>query len=428
MEKVEHLVVGAGISGLAYANAVLGRGRCLVVEREGEAGGYCRTIEKAGFTWDYSGHFFHFQRPEIDAWMRQRMPTGSVRTIAKRTRVRPAPDDAARETGFPFQTRTHELPKPEFLACLAGLHAAARPHDGEVHSFKGMLERRYGAAICEKFLVPYNEKLYATDLDRLDVDAMGRFFPHPRGASALDDALAALASGAVDASYNATFTYPAGGAAEYVRALLRDLPEDALALGESVVHIDVDRNIARTSKREIAFERLVSSAPLPSLLAACGIPHDASAFTANQVLVFNLGFDSKGRDDAHWIYFADPALAFYRVGFYDNILGGERMSLYVELGMPAGASIDVEHSLARVLADLERAHIVTRDQKLVAWHHVLMKPAYVHVTRRSIAETARCRALLAGFGVHAVGRYGGWTYCSIEDDIVEARELAAALL
>jgi hypothetical protein len=30
-------------------------------------------------------------------------------------------------------------------------------------------------------------------------------------------------------------------------------------------------------------------------------------------------------------------------------------------------------------------------------------------------------------GVHPVGRYGGWTYCSIEDNIVEAKALLAEL-
>ena len=30
---------------------------------------------------------------------------------------------------------------------------------------------------------------------------------------------------------------------------------------------------------------------------------------------------------------------------------------------------------------------------------------------------------LRAAGVHAIGRYGGWTYCSIEDNIVEARAL-----
>ena len=37
---------------------------------------------------------------------------------------------------------------------------------------------RFGRGIARHFFVPYNEKLYATNLDTLDVDAMGRFFPH----------------------------------------------------------------------------------------------------------------------------------------------------------------------------------------------------------------------------------------------------------
>ena len=39
-------------------------------------------------------------------------------------------------------------------------------------------EKEDGVGICDRFLVPYNEKLYACDLDQLDPDAMGRFFPH----------------------------------------------------------------------------------------------------------------------------------------------------------------------------------------------------------------------------------------------------------
>jgi protoporphyrinogen oxidase len=420
IEHVEHLVVGAGISGLAFANEV--PNRVLVVERADEPGGYCRTIQRDGFTWDYSGHFFHFQRPDIDAWMRARMPKDAVRTIVKRTRVRPAPDSPAREVDFPFQTNIHQLPRDEMVRCLADLRSTPQR---ELTSFKQMLTHRYGKAICEMFLVPYNEKLYATDLDRLDVDAMGRFFPHPRK-SALDDALDAMAGAHVGTSYNATFTYPVGGAQEYVRALLRDVPPHALALSESVERIDLDKRIAHTNKRAIRFERLITSAPLPSVLKTCGVLHDERAFTSNQVLVFNLGFDAKGRDDVHWMYFADPALSFYRVGWYDNILGTDRMSLYVEIGMPVDAPLNVDGARALVMNDLKRAGVVAK-QKLVAHQHVLMRPAYVHVTKRSIAETARARELLAGHGVHPIGRYGGWTYCSIEDDIVEARALARAL-
>ena len=38
----------------------------------------------------------------------------------------------------------------------------------------------------------------------------------------------------------------------------------------------------------------------------------------------------------------------------------------------------------------------------------------------------RLKRGLATRGVHSIGRYGSWTYCSIEDNIVEARALAEA--
>jgi hypothetical protein len=56
-----------------------------------------------------------------------------------------------------------------------------------------------------------------------------------------------------------------------------------------------------------------------------------------------------------------------------------------------------------------------------------MDPAYVHITRASLAEQARLSTVPRQSGVHSLGRYGGWTYCSIEDNIVEARRLAATL-
>jgi protoporphyrinogen oxidase len=184
--------------------------------------------------------------------------------------------------------------------------------------------------------------------------------------------------------------------------------------------------VARTARREIGYERLVSSAPLPALARMTGIEHDRAAFSSNKVLIFNLGFDRKGQAGVHWVYYPDRARSFYRIGHYDNIFESDRMSLYVEIGLPSHATVDVEATLPRVLDDL-RAVGVVDDHRLLSWHSVVMDPAYVHITRRSLAETARLRRILQANGVYSIGRYGGWTYCSIEDNIVEARALMADL-
>jgi protoporphyrinogen oxidase len=432
VESVQTLIVGAGVTGLATAAALgggggeSGGGDYLVLEADREIGGYCKTVRRDGFVWDYSGHFFHFKHPEIEAWLRARMPGQRIRVVEKRSFIA----YQGRQIDFPFQKNIHQLPQDEFIDCLHDLYFArapaarpggAGPDDAAAgeESFKAMLYGRFGRAIAEKFLIPYNEKLYACDLATLDRDAMGRFFPH----ADLTEVIRNMKQ-ADNRSYNSTFTYPEGGAIEYVKALASAVRPDAIALEEPLVAVDLARRVARTPRREIAFARLVSSAPFNRLLQLCDLPYDSAAFRWNKVLVFNLGFDRKGPRDVHWIYYPDRSLAFYRVGFYDNIFEGDRMSLYVETAFPAGAAVDVEATRQRVLQDLRRAGVID-DHQLVAHHAVIMDPAYVHITRASMAEHARLGAQLRQRGVYSVGRYGGWTYCSIEDNIVEARALVA---
>lgn len=436
MQSVRTLIVGAGVSGLATAAALAQGGSLdyLILEADPEIGGYCKTVHKDGFVWDYSGHFFHFKHPEIEAWLRARMPGQRVRVVDKRAFI----GYKGRLIDFPFQKNIHQLPQDEFIDCLYDLYFARAPREllgpGEPPpppeaNFKEMLYRRFGRAIAEKFLVPYNQKLYACDLTRLDPDAMGRFFPH----ADLTDIIRNMKV-ADNTSYNSTFTYPEGGAIEYVKALASAVRPEAIALSEPLIGIDLASRVARTPRRELRFDRLVSSIPFNRLLALAGVAHDPAVWTWNKVLVFNLGFDRKGPREPHWIYYPDPQCVFYRVGFYDNIFDTDRLSIYVEIGLPAGAAstisvdgrVDVGALRERVLADLRRQGVIS-EHRLVAEHSVVMDPAYVHITGASLAEHARLSTVLRQSGVHSLGRYGGWTYCSIEDNIVEARRLAATL-
>jgi len=413
VEQTRFLIIGAGVTGLAFAGRLANRDY-LVCEAEQEIGGYCRTVVKDGFVWDYSGHFFHFQKPDIERDLVSKMGSERVRRIERDARIH----YAGRLIDFPFQRNIHQLPQPEFLECLVGLFS--RP-TAPARNFREMLDAKYGRGITEKFLVPYNEKLYATDLARLDVDAMGRFFPHADA----EDIVRGF-GGKLKAGYNATFTYPLGGAAEYIAALALDVDSAKISLGERVIEIDSRNKIAKTNKRIVAFEYLLSSAPLPRLLAACRVPFDESTYTYNKVLVFNLGFDRKGPRGIHWVYYPNKDTVFYRIGFYDNIFDTERMSLYVEIGYPSQATLDaaeIASARARTLADLERASVIT-EHRLVAEHHVVLDPAYVHITKESLRDVAEHKSLLATRGIYSAGRYGSWTYCSIEDNIVEARALA----
>ena len=83
MEHVDYLIVGAGMSGLAVADR-LGKERSyLVLEADREVGGYCKTVRQDGFVWDYSGHFFHFRHPEIEAELVARMRDQRILKVAE---------------------------------------------------------------------------------------------------------------------------------------------------------------------------------------------------------------------------------------------------------------------------------------------------------------------------------------------------------
>src|SRR5262245_51921295 len=107
MEKVGTLVIGAGVTGLAAAAALGARGDddYLVVEADAEIGGYCKTIKKDGFVWDYSGHFFHFKHPDVEAFLRERMAGQHVRSVIKKSFI----DYEGTFVDFPFQKNIHQL-------------------------------------------------------------------------------------------------------------------------------------------------------------------------------------------------------------------------------------------------------------------------------------------------------------------------------
>ena len=143
--------------------------------------------------------------------------------------------------------------------------------------------------------------------------------------------------------------------------------------------------------------------------------------------MFNLGFDIASDDKVnHWIYFPEKTYCFYRVGFYSNIIPSDRMSLYVEIGFSDDDDVDVNSMLQQTLTDLQKAEIIS-NQRLVSWHSVIMNPAYVHITEEGLEETQRIKKLLAVNDVYSIGRYGSWNYSSIEDNMIEATELAISL-
>lgn len=406
------IIIGSGITGLSYAN-FCGHGDYLILEKDNEPGGYCKTIKKDGFIWDYSGHFFHFRNPEIEKFLLDRMGEEKVFKVVRKAQIK----FKNKLVDFPFQKNIHQLGKKDFINCLYDLFK--KDEKESYKSFKEMLYGKFGKSISEMFLIPYNEKLYGCDLNTLDVNAMGRFFPY-----AEKEEIILNFNNKNNNSYNSTFTYPKNGAFEYIKALLKNIDNEKISYNEKIINIDPQNKKITTNIRELKYTRLISTMPFIELMKLCNIPYDESLYSWNKVLVFNLGFDKKGKDVSnHWIYFPEKKYCFYRVGFYDNIIYESRMSLYVELGFSNDVELNIESIKENVLRDLKKAGIVV-GEKLISYHTVVMNPAYVHVNNLSEEDKKQKKIELEKHKIYSIGRYGDWKYCSIEDNIIEAKELA----
>lgn len=421
MEKVKYLIIGAGISGLTFANYA--KDDYLIVEKENEVGGYCKTFKRDDYVWDYAGHFFHFKTEEFKKKFLDKMSQDDIVYNDKCTKIL----YKGKFIDFPFQTNIHQLDKEEFIDCLYDLFN--KEEKDNYDNFLDMLYGKFGKSIVEKFLKPYNEKLYATDLKNLDVDAMGRFFPYADKEAIIKN----MKNHSVN-SYNSSFLYPKNGAGSFIKILYDALDKNKVLLNTSVVELDVNKKIAKLSNgKEVEYEYLINTMPLNKFIELIGGYDELlNKLSYNKVLVFNLGFDKPSPlcTKEHWIYVPNKECNYYRAGFYNNILGTDKLSMYIEIGYPKDAVITddmIKKQLDLTLLNLKKDGIINDQIKLVDYVSVVMDPAYVHISTDTNRTIEELKDDLSNKNVYTIGRYGAWIYNSMEDSMISAKELAEKL-
>ena len=421
MKKIKYLIIGAGISGLTFANYV--NDDYIVVEKENEVGGYCRTFKRKDYVWDYAGHFFHFKTDEFKKKFLDKMNSDDIIYNDKCTKIL----YKNKFIDFPFQTNIHQLEKEEFIDCLYDLFN--KEEKDRYDNFLDMLYGKFGKSIVEKFLKPYNEKLYAIDLTKLDVDAMGRFFPY-----ADKDAIIKNMKNHEVNSYNSSFLYPKNGAGSFIKILYDNLDQNKVLLNTSVNCIDIENKIATLSNgEEISYEYLINTMPLNRFLELLKEYEDlVNEMSYNKVLVFNLGFDKPSSlcTKEHWLYIPDKNDNYYRLGFYNNILKEEKLSMYVEIGYSKDDNInqnEIDKQLELTLKNLEKDGIISSNMKLIDSMSIIMDPAYVHISTETTKKIDELKENFAKENIYTIGRYGAWIYNSMEDSMVVATDLAEKL-
>lgn len=417
--RVKNLIIGGGLSGLSCAY-YLGDDY-LILEKDDTPGGYCRTIPNQEYVWDYAGHFYHFRTEKYKKLFTDLVDEDQIIRQKKRTKI----FYKGKLIEYPFQTNIHELEKDEFIQCLYDLYF--RDKKASYDNFLDMLYVKFGKSITEKFLRPYNEKLYAVDLRKLDKDAMGRFFPY----ADFKQVMESIGNKAKE-TYNDQFMYLKKGTGYFIDRLFEKIDRNKVRLGTKVKLINRNEKYVETEdKKIIYYENLINTVPFNQFLLMLDEDDQkkrAEALSYNKVLVLNLGFDkpSPKFKKEHWVYFPGKELNFYRIGFYNNILMQDKLSMYVEIGFPKNKdNINIEEELEKTLVGMKEVGIIDDSLKLVDRNVLLMDPAYVHISEEE--KVANYMKEFEKNNIYMLGRYGRWTYNCMEDCVMLADELANRL-
>jgi protoporphyrinogen oxidase len=423
-------VVGGGLSGLVAAERLnRGGGEAVVYEREPEPGGACRSISRDGFVFDHTGHLLHVGRPEVEAYLEELGLWADLVVHRRRSAV----VIGGHLTPYPVQIHTHGLAAEVRRDCLLGfVRAWAARGDDRAGSFRDWVLARFGDGLARHFFFPYNHKLYRARPEELSLDWVGRYVPKPELEEVVDGALG-LHRGEV--GYNAAFRYPSRGGI----AMLPDgvaAAVDDLRLDCEVQRVHLGEGWLETSSGERCHHRqLVFTGSLPALVdMVCDeLPEEVRTARRQlrwvRVLGLCLGVGGAAPSDQHWLYFPDPELPFYRVGFPSNhgrLAPPGCHTVTIEVSLDPGPA-DLEAVAERSEQALERCGFLDRAAVQVRQLTVI-DPAYVVFDHQRREAVAVLRRFFSTHGVLLCGRWAEWKYSAMEDAILDGMSAARRCL
>lgn len=447
------LILGAGLAGLSAAYHLDGRDR-LVLERESEVGGLCRSIREHGFTFDYTGHLLHLRDADVRAWVLDLLPGGW--THLHRSAWIHSHDVL---TPYPFQANTAGLPLDVRLECLRGFidtlrapSAAALPVPPAVPldpalpflrvappagtdepTFLDWIHAQFGRGFARHFFVPYNGKMWRRSLDGITGDWVSWSIPRPE----LRDVLrGAITTNEKAFGYNPDFLYPTEGGIDHLpRSIARTLPSDVVRTNASVVelHAGTRRVTLEDGSHEIGAS-VLSSLPLDVLCALtvdlpADLRADARRLSCVGIRAVNLGVrGAAAHPGAQWVYVPEPEVPFHRIGLpaalTPAMAPAGHHALVAEIAYVPHDDPGRDAHVQQTVAALQRMGFLASAGDVVHTRVVDIPRAYVVFDRARREVLPRLVRFFLDRGIVPMGRYGAWDYLAMEDSLVHGRQVA----
>ena len=430
MSKKKVVILGAGLAGLSAAwHLQKKKIECFVFEKEPAVGGLCRSKQLKGFIFDCDGHLLHF-RNKYTLQLVRRLLKGNLVSHRRSAWI----NSFGIFSRYPFQANLCALPKPIAKECLFEFLKASQSQDDKPPvNFLQWINASFGKGISRHFMVPYNKKFWTVPLGTMISAWTGNFIPVPKPSEVIEGF---FTENKHRFGYNSTFWYPR-------QAGIGQLP---LAFEQQLRHVSKNccvnaidlqkKQLNISGKGKVEFDTLISTMPLPELAKIIrplprNILNMFEKLRWNSIFNLNLGIEGACQEGRHWIYFPHKGAVFFRTGFFhnfsNNIVPPGKSALYTEVAYSKYRPINKNKIVSEIINDLKACGILSKENRLSVLDINDIKYGYPIYDKYYFQATTTIKEFLLRNNIIACGRYGSWQYMSMEDAILDGKQVAGKI-
>ncbi|HVN64718.1 MAG TPA: FAD-dependent oxidoreductase [Candidatus Binataceae bacterium] len=421
-------ILGGGLVGLVIASRC-SRHQCEILELDDKVGGHCRSLAQDGYTFDLGGPHILFSRnkPILELMYRQLEDN-----VAQRRRNNRIWYDG-RFVKYPFENGLYDLAPQDRFECL--YHYLKNDHPKPAN-FKEWIYHVFGDGIAEKYMIPYNEKIWNVPAEEMAIDWVEGRVPRPPVEDVMKSAVGVETEGYTHQLY---FGYPKIGGIE---ALPLSFAKDCrypITTGFRVQRVWREAGCWNVTdgQRIRSYDALVSTIPIQDLIDA--LP-DVPAYVSdavrdlryNSLIVVMIGAVGSALPCTA-LYVPDPSLLFHRLSFPQSFTehGAPpgHMAITAEITTNPGDGIHElgdDDVLRKVVAGLETMGLLrAADLRFSRIHRT--KHAYVVRTFDYSDKLKLALDYLNGLGIISAGRNAEFEYINMDEAVRRGLEVAKAL-
>ncbi|OGF56109.1 MAG: hypothetical protein A2497_00560 [Candidatus Firestonebacteria bacterium RifOxyC12_full_39_7] len=411
-------ILGGGLAGLSAAFHLKKLKKDFIIfEKEEKTGGLSASFIVNKFSFDYTGHFLHFKSNYGKALV-YRLLKKNLKLHYRKAVVY----ISGEYVPYPFQVNYFKLKNKSIAAeCEKGLlKIKSLKKKKHFKTFKEWILGTTGEGIAKHFMLPYNEKLYKSGLNKLLPSGPITYIPDIKEKKKVY-------------GYNKEFYYPKEGGIEALSKAISGEVFTRILFNSKVTGLDGETVNFNGHRGVSMFDSVISTIPLPELIPIIkNVPENvlraAKKLKYVSVFALNLGIGRQSVNKNHWIYFADPKISFYRVGFYSNVskklCPPYTSSLYAEVSIKQGEEFDGKKLAERIKKDLIKTGILSKHDSIIAEQPLFIKYAYVVFDLNYYKNMAIINRYLKKKKIASIGRYGSWNYSAMEDALLDGKTAA----